>query len=137
MTRHPTVWYVDDLPSNLEAFRQKHKSHFEITVFTEPSAVLRRIHKREYPDALLCDVFFYPSVEEAKRVEELVAQLATDLKQKALDIGAYDHTHAAGVVLMRKVYEHFGNQPPKFPMYAYTSKGPFLLEQTEWEDIST
>jgi hypothetical protein len=38
---------------------------------------------------------------------------------------------------MRKIYEFFGNKPPRFPMYAYTSKGPFLLEQSEWDNIST
>jgi hypothetical protein len=37
---------------------------------------------------------------------------------------------------MQKVYEHFGNRPPPFPMYVYTSKGPFLLEQKDWENIS-
>jgi hypothetical protein len=118
-------------------FKRRHGAHFTITTFSEPSAVLRRIHNREYPDALLCDVFFYNSVEEAERVEGQVEQLARDLKQKALEIGANDHRHATGIVLMRRIYEHFGNRPPKFPMYAYTSKGPFLLEQTEWEDIAT
>jgi hypothetical protein len=38
---------------------------------------------------------------------------------------------------MEQIYEHFGNKPPEFPMYAYTSKGPFLLEQKDWKNIST
>ena len=93
--------------------------------------------KKDYPDALLCDVFFYDSVEEAERVEAEIENLATQLKGTAQKIGVHDHQHAAGIQLMSKIYEFFGNKPPRFPMYAYTSKGPFLLEQSEWDNIST
>lgn len=59
MTEKRKVWLVDDLPENLERFRSNHKSHFDIETFSNPGAVLRRINNNEYPDALLCDVFFY------------------------------------------------------------------------------
>jgi len=80
--------------------------------------------------------FFYDSVEEAERVEAEVEKLAEELKKTAQRLGAYDHRHAAGIQLMKKIYEFFGNKAPRFPMYAYTSKGPFLLEQSEWDNIS-
>ena len=97
---------------------------------------MRRIHNKDYPDALLCDVFFYESVSRAKEVERKIGELAETLKRTAIEIGVHDHRHAAGITLMKNIYEYFGQRRPRFPMYAYTSKGPFLLEQSEWEDIS-
>jgi hypothetical protein len=131
------VWFVDDLPRNLRKFEENHGKYFEVKTFSRIDDVLERIHRRDYPDALLCDVFFYDSVEEAERVEAEVEKLAEQLKQTAQRTGIYDHQHAAGIQLMKKIYEFFGNKSPPFPMYAYTSKGPFLLEQSEWDNIST
>ena len=37
---------------------------------------------------------------------------------------------------MEDIFEHFNYQRPPFPMYAYTSKGPFLLERKEWKKLS-
>jgi hypothetical protein len=88
------------------------------------------------PGSMLCDVFFYDSVDEAREVEQKIDELAIRLKTTATEIGANDHTHASGIALMKKIFEHFGEKPPPFPIYAYTSKGPFLLEQSEWENIS-
>ena len=136
MTKNRKVWFVDDLPENLDRFRSNHKSHFDVETFTSTGAVLRRIHNKEYPDALLCDVFFYDSVAEARDVEQKIEKLAAQLKATATEIGANDHTHAVGITLMKNIFEHFGGPSPPFPMYAYTSKGPFLLEQNEWENIS-
>jgi hypothetical protein len=130
------IWFVDDLPRNLAKFKKNHGEHFRIETFSDPAAVLRRIHQGEYPDALLCDVFFYESVAEAERVEEKIEELARMLKRTASETGLNDHGHAAGIALMRNIVEHFNKRPPPFPMYAYTSKGPFLLEQSDWEDIS-
>jgi hypothetical protein len=61
MERRPRVWFVDDLRNNLQRFQRDHSDHFDIELFTDRSAVLRRIH---YPDALLCDVFFYDTPDE-------------------------------------------------------------------------
>jgi len=136
MVKNPKVWLVDDLPENLERFRSNHESHFDIETFSNTGAVLRRINNKEYPDALLCDVFFYDSVVEARDVEQKIDNLAKQLKTTATEIGANDHTHAVGITLMKNIFEHFGGKRPLFPIYAYTSKGPFLLEQSEWENIS-
>jgi Predicted nucleotide-binding protein containing TIR-like domain len=140
MAEKPIVWFVDDLPGNREAFKAHHKAHFAIKVFSKPGEVLKLIRKREYPDALLCDVFFYDSVKEAKRVENEIAGLAKELRKRAIEMDLYDDRHAAGIDLMRRIHEHFlkeGRSRPAFPIYAYTSKGPFLLEQKDWRKIST
>jgi hypothetical protein len=131
-----TVWFVDDLPRNRATFEANHGNDFAIETFSKTSDVLNRIHNGEYPDALLCDIFFYDTVEEAERVEKAIADLAENLKKTAIKIGVHDHTHAIGITLMRQIYEHFKKHSPPFPMYAYTSKGPFLLEQSEWDKIS-
>jgi CheY-like chemotaxis protein len=136
MIKKRKVWLVDDLPENLERFQSNHESHFDIETFSNTGAVLHRISNKEYPDALLCDVFFYDSVDEAREVEQKIDKLAKQLKTTATEIGANDHTHATGIALMKKVFEHFAEKAPPFPIYAYTSKGPFLLEQSEWENIS-
>jgi hypothetical protein len=131
-----TVWLVDDLPRNLRKFEENHRGSFKIETFSKVDEVLDRIHKKDYPDALLCDVFFYDSVERAEQVEAEVEKLAEHLKKTAQRLGAYDHRYTVGIQLMKKIYEFFGNKAPPFPMYAYTSKGPFLLEQSEWDNIS-
>ena len=66
--------------------------------------------------------------------------VAKQLKKTAIKNNLYDHTHAAGIDLMRNIHGHFlkeGRSRPAFPVYAYTSKGPFLLEQKDWKNIST
>jgi predicted nucleotide-binding protein len=133
--RKPKVWCVD-LPRNLERFAANHREHFDITPFSRTSEVLKLIQQGQRPDALLCDVFFYDSVEEAERVEDDIAKLAQDLKGAAAKWRANDPERAKGIKLMQQIYEHNGNHPPRFPMYAYTSKGPFLLEREDWENIS-
>jgi len=136
MARKFKVWFVDDLPLNLKTFKDNHSGHFDVEVFDKPSDVLARIQKRKYPDALLCDIFFYDSVEEADRVEKKVGELAEELKKTAATLGLSDHKYTAGITLMENIYEHFKKQAPPFPIYAYTSKGPFLLEQKDWKKIS-
>jgi hypothetical protein len=130
------VWLVDDLPSNLKNFRSNHKGHYNIRTFSHPGQVMREIRKGKYPDALLCDVFFYDTVNEAERVEKEVDKLSEKLKRAATKVKANDHSRTLGIDLMESIYEHFDRQRPPFPMYAYTSKGPFLLERKEWKKLS-
>ena len=138
MAAEYTIWFVDDLPENLANFRKNHSSDFKkIETFGRPKEVLDKIHKGEYPDALLIDVFFYETPERAREVEDEVKGLVEDLRKKAADLGLTDHRYAAGITLMENIYKHFKGNRPRFPMYAYTSKGPFLLEQNDWQNIST
>jgi CheY-like chemotaxis protein len=130
------VWFVDDLPENLEKFRENHGAHFAVTTFDKPDQVYQRISNNEYPDALLIDIFFYDSVDEARRVEKKVGELAEALQKTAFDLGLADHKYAAGITLIEQLYQHFGKRPPPFPIYAYTSKGPFLLQHQDWQTIS-
>jgi len=136
--REYEVWFVDDLTKNLRDFEKNHSGDFKvIRTFKKTSEVLSLIHQKNYPDALLVDVFFYPTEEEAQRAEDEVADLANQLRTKAANLGLADHTLTARITLMKEIYRHFGKKPPEFPMYAYTSKGPFLLEQKDWRNIST
>jgi CheY-like chemotaxis protein len=130
------VWLVDDLPSNREKFKSNHEGYYNVRTFKRPNEVMKRIKKGNYPDALLCDVFFYDKVKEAKRVEKEVEKLSEELKHKAKELNANDHSRTLGIDLMERIYEHFKHQRPEFPMYAYTSKGPFLLERKEWKKLS-
>lgn len=106
------VWLVDDLPRNRASFEVKHGNDFAIETFSKTSDVLTRIHNGEYPDALLCDIFFYDTVEEAEHVEKSIIELAENLKKTAVKLGVHDHTHAIGITLMRQIYQHFKNRPP-------------------------
>jgi predicted nucleotide-binding protein len=136
MDHKPKVWFVDDLPRNLERFQANHHKHFDVRTFSKTKEVLALIQQGTRPDALLCDVFFYDSVEEAERVESEIDKLSVHLKAAATEAKAHDPQRAKGIRLMQEIYEHYGNHTPPFPMYAYTSKGPFLLEQKDWENIS-
>ena len=97
---------------------------------------MKELKKGKRPDALLCDIFFYNTVKEAKRVEEVVEKLSDKLRRAATEANANDHRRALGIDLMEEIFEHFDRQRPPFPMYAYTSKGPFLLERKEWKKLS-
>jgi hypothetical protein len=130
------VWFVDDLPNNLKRFKSNHKGHYKIRTFTHPHQVMTEIKNGKRPDALLCDVFFYDTIKEAERVEEVVEKLSHKLKRAATKAKANDHMRTLGIDLMEEIFEHFDRQRPPFPMYAYTSKGPFLLERKEWKKLS-
>lgn len=127
------VWFVDDLQSNLDAFIQAHGDYFEVTTFTDPAAVLNRL-SQEKPDALLCDVFFYDTPQEAQSIEDRVTKELDALRQTAISIGATEDRFLVGITLMEEIARMYKNSLP-FPMYAYTSKGPYLLAQGAWERI--
>ena len=109
-----TVWFVDDLPRNLRKFEDNHRDYFKVKTFSKIDEVLDRNHKKDYPDALLCDVFFYDSVEEAEQVEAEIENLAKQLKETAQRNRLLDHRHAVGIQLMKKIYEFFGNNRRHF-----------------------
>jgi hypothetical protein len=61
-------------------------------------------------------------------------ELSQILKQAALTSGVDVRMHAVGINLMRQVNQQFKGPPP-FPMYAYSSKAPYLFGEQEWEDV--
>lgn len=133
MDTKPQIWFVDDLQSNLDAFIDAHKDYFAVTPFTDPNAVLRRLGN-ERPDALLCDVFFYDTPEEAQKFEDRVSKEAEALRKTGIAIGAVEDRYLAGITLIEQVAQSYKGSPP-FPVYAYTSKGPYLLNQGAWNRI--
>lgn len=126
MERKPVVWYVDDVSSNLRRFENNHKDDFDIRTFKEPSQVVAQLGIST-PDALLCDIFFYETEEMAESIEAKINERASDLPALAKDIDSDKDSYQAGIPLIEDVYRRFDNQPP-FPVYAYTSKGPYLLD---------
>jgi hypothetical protein len=87
MKRKPVVWYVDDLPENLQKFKEVHEPAFSIRLFTRPSDVLNALGE-ERPDALLCDVFYYEPEEKAREMERKVQEKACELRRFGAAIGA-------------------------------------------------
>jgi hypothetical protein len=131
MKKKPVVWYVDDLPENLEKFRKNHSEVFTVRTFRRPEEVLASLTMSR-PDALLCDIFFYESVKIAQEMEQKVQERAHDLRKFGEDIGANKVTNQAGVQLIETVSARFGT---RFPIYAYTSKGPYLLDDIGFDRI--
>lgn len=134
MTSRPTVWFVDDLPVNLTTFAAAHGQEFNVQTFAEPSKVLALIDANERPDALLCDIFFYETPEKAEKIERRITDEAAKLSKTADEIGAATAKYLAGIDLIEAIAQKFSGSPP-FPVYAYTSKGPYLLQQAAWDRI--
>jgi hypothetical protein len=131
MKKKPIVWYVDDLPENLAKFSQDHSELFEVETFKSAAEVLRALAKST-PDALLCDIFFYDTPEVAREMEDKVRAKAEELRAFGDHIGASKLQNLAGIDLIRNVADRFNE---KFPIYAYTSKGPYLLDNPSFDHI--
>ena len=131
MRKKPVVWYVDDLPSNLEKFSKNHGRTFSVRTFARPEEVTAALNESR-PDALLCDVFFYDTVSIAEEMERLVQEKATEIRKFGEQIGANRIANQAGVPLIQTVAARFGK---RFPIYAYTSKGPYLLDEIAYDHI--
>jgi hypothetical protein len=131
--KKPVVWYVDDLPSNLDRFEREHRRAFMVRRFSRPEEVIAALTEAQ-PDALLCDVFFYETVEIAEEKEEQVRKKVEELQQFGADIGANSLATQQGIPLIETVAERFGK---RFPIYAYTSKGPFILDKHGFDRIGS
>ena len=131
MGHKPLVWYVDDLPENLEKFEQHHREVFTIRTFATPGQVLTALCESK-PDALLCDIFFYEDVETARKMEARVGEKANEIREFGEKIGANKLANQGGIALLQEVARFY---PNKFPTYAYTSKGPYLLDALGFDHI--
>ncbi|MCZ6719451.1 MAG: hypothetical protein ACE1Z4_13170 [Gammaproteobacteria bacterium] len=130
----PAVWFVDDLSSNRKRFRDNHQDAFIVTTFREPAEVMDELEQMGPPDALLCDIYFYESEEQAKRIEEQIGNAAARLRALAGDLGAGNKDAQAGIRLIEDVTNYFKGDPP-FPLYAYTSKGPYILDDSGFDRL--
>jgi hypothetical protein len=128
----PSVWIVDDRKENLDKFQSNHGAEFKVRRFSEPDEVLAAIRSGESPDALVCDIYFYKDEKRREEIEKLVAEDIKYLQEKAAKL---DPQHAEeGIGLMNSVSDHFGSRVP-FPMFAYTSKGPYLLHGPSFDKL--
>lgn len=125
------VWLVDDREENRNNFKQKHQGFFEIETFESTDQVLRAIEEGRKPDALLCDIYFIEDPERREEVELLVRKQVEELKANLPELRPDE---ASGIELIADVREHF-NESPHFPIYAYTSKGPYLLHGDEFDRL--
>ena len=130
-SRRFRVWLVDDREENRRSFQERHKGAFEIELFETPEEVLQAIEDGRKPDALLCDIYFIedPTIREETEatVKKQVAGLKENLPHLTLE-------NASGIQLIDDVREHF-NESPHFPIYAYTSKGPYLLQNEGFDRL--
>lgn len=131
MRKKPVVWYVDDLPSNLEKLKTNHEQAFTIRTFTKPEEVTAALVE-SLPDALLCDIFFYDSVELAEDMERKVQEKAAELRAFGEHIGGNRLANQSGVQLVQSIAARFGS---KLPIYAYTFKGAYLLDELGFDRI--
>jgi CheY-like chemotaxis protein len=130
------VWFVDDLPENLASFEAAYGRVFEVTTFSSPREAREALERKTRPDALLCDIFFYDSTEQAVHIEQEVGKKAEELRRFAHEtLKADEPRFLQGIDLIADVMERFRGAPP-FPVYAYTSKGPYILQREAWDRIS-
>jgi len=127
----PKVWIVDDREENRTRFVERHGAEFDVRTFENPDRLLSAI-RDESPDALLCDIFFYRNPEEREAKEARVTQKARQIENLAAEL--HSDQAAEGIGLIERVRQHFHDNPP-FPIYAYTSKGPYLLHNESFDRL--
>jgi CheY-like chemotaxis protein len=132
MVKRLKVWLVDDREANRKTFVDRHANEFEVNVFETPDQVLTAFQQEDPPDALLCDIFFYPDAGQREDVEKRVENEAKRIENLSAELHA--DQAADGIGLIKRVRQHFQNDPP-FPIYAYTSKGPYLLHKESFDRL--
>ncbi len=128
------VWFVDDREQNRRDFEHNHAPHFEVRTFDQPAALLEALRHCGHPDIMLCDIYFYDDVVRREEAEQEVAKLAEELRKTPVAREAEEAQR--GIVLIEQIHSMFGYDPP-FTVYAYTSKGPYLLASSGFERINS
>jgi CheY-like chemotaxis protein len=130
--RKAMIWLVDDREQNRQIFIERHGSEFDIKTFETPDQILSAISEQDPPDALLCDIFYYGDPVQRERVEARITNEAKRIEDLAAELHA--DQAADGIGLIQRVRQRFHNDPP-FPIYAYTSKGPYLLHSQGFDEL--
>ncbi len=130
--QRPRVWLVDDRKQNRDEFRSNHAAEFEIELFSEPDEVLRAIRDGRRPDALLSDIYFYKDERQREEVENVVRDQIAELQKQASRF--HPEEAQEGIGLMASLDDAFHRSVP-FPVFAYTSKGPYLLHTDAYDQI--
>ncbi len=145
------IWLVDDHPYVRRNFEENFNCEdMEAKVFATPDEVIKELQRvrakaEKPPDALLCDIFFYPKEEDSIEIEKKVQEEAERIRTLGLEIeeaiirknqGLWEHKDiVGGITLAEKVRNDIYGGDPPFPIFAYTSKGPFLLETEDFDKI--
>lgn len=122
--------------------------YFKTETFSDTDSVLKKIQDgkgKVHPDILLCDIFFYPQgfEEASKKIEGDIRDKVEDIRKLGdkleLEIKKihhdYDHNHVVGgISLAEAIRKEYLNNPP-FPIFAYTSKGSYLLQTEDFNRI--
>jgi hypothetical protein len=132
MKKKLKVWFVDDLEENLNTFKNAHGSTWDVKLFNNIEDVLENL-KTEKPDALLVDLFFYETHQKSKEIEEKIKTKAKELQKEAHSIGANESRYLKGKELIKDVVKRYGG---KFLVYAYTSKGPYILTNPVLDELA-
>ncbi len=125
------VWLVDDSEENRTDFYDGQKHHFDVETFSTPAELLDAL-RTGTPDALLCDIYFYDDPVQREKIEERVRERAAQLREEASTIAP--DTAQRGIRLMNDIRKQFRGTLP-FPIYAYTSKGPYLLQSDGFQRL--
>lgn len=132
MAARKRVWFVDDREENRTAFAQNHGTVWDVRTFEDPNSLLKALGKGKHPDALLSDIYFYDNSKRREEVEKLVQDGAAELRREASKLDP--QSAQEGIGLIKNVRNQFGNSPP-FPIFAYTSKGPYLLADNSFDEL--
>ncbi|HHT9119013.1 MAG TPA: hypothetical protein ACFYD3_00520 [Candidatus Hypogeohydataceae bacterium YC41] len=127
----PTLWFVDDLDSNLLKFETSHRNKFKMRFFNNPNEVLAAL-KTGHPDVLLCDIYFFEK-DKAQEIEDKVRTKVEELQKLASELAV--DKHQAGVTLIEEIQSQFNNSPP-FPVFAYSSKAPYVMQASGFDRLS-
>jgi hypothetical protein len=126
------VWLVDDREENRRNFEQRHGDEWDVKTFERPNDVLAALSGGPSPDALVCDIYYYDDPVKREEVEALVKSKAQELRELASELDA--GKAQKGVGLIENVQARFGGRP-KFPVFAYTSKGAYLLQNSAYDQL--
>lgn len=128
------VWLVDDREENRRTFEERHRAEWEVRTFDQPDAVLAALKEGRSPNALLCDIYFYNDPQRREEIEKLVERKAVELRELASDLEP--DKAQEGIGLIENINANFCGRP-KFPVFAYTSKGPYLLHDHAYDRLQT
>jgi len=124
------VWVADDVPDHLTTFWERHNRHFDIERFESPQQLLDALERPVRPDAILCEIYFVDDPAERASIDEEVRKRADDLRQLSQQ---YKLDESRGVQFIEDIRDRFRGLP--CPIYAYTSKGPYLLQGSGFERL--
>lgn len=132
MSSRYRVWLVDDREENRRNFEQRHGAEWDVQTFERPDDVLAALSDGPAPDALVCDIYYYDDPVKREKVEALVNNKAQELKVLASELDT--EKAQEGIGLIENVHARFGGRP-NFPVFAYTSKGPYLLHDDAYDRL--